>query len=58
MNKVGLANIIGTTGIRNVQSKRQQKMDLFSNDKFKAALEIREEVYDIASYEGKKRSNN
>ncbi len=51
INKAGLVDIIGTTGIENVQGEVQQKMDLYANDIFKAALKARGEVYGIASEE-------
>lgn len=54
INKAGLVDIIGTTGIKNVQGEIQQKMDLFANEKFKAALEARGEVCGIASEEDDK----
>ncbi len=54
INKAGLVDIIGATGIENVQGEVQQKMDLFANDKFKAALEARGEVCGIASEEDEK----
>ncbi len=54
INKAGLVDLIGATGIENVQGEIQQKMDLFANDKFKAALEARGEVCGIASEEDEK----
>ena len=51
INKAGIVDSIGSTGIENVQGEIQQKMDLFANDKFKAALEARGEVCGIASKE-------
>jgi len=51
INKAGLADIIGATGTENIQGEVQQKMDLYANDKFKAALEARGEVCGIASEE-------
>jgi len=51
INKAGLADITGSTGVENVQGEVQQKMDLYANDKFKAALEARGEVCGIASEE-------
>lgn len=51
INKAGLVDIIGSTGLENVQGETQQKLDLFANDKFKAALEARGEVCGIASEE-------
>ncbi|WP_371372409.1 class 1 fructose-bisphosphatase [Thalassotalea aquiviva] len=51
INKAGLADIIGTTGTENVQGESQQKLDLFANEKFKAALEARGEICGLASEE-------
>ncbi|MFT6927732.1 MAG: fructose-1,6-bisphosphatase I [Psychromonas sp.] len=51
INKAGLVDIIGTTGTENVQGEIQQKMDLYANDVFKAALEARGEVCGVASEE-------
>ncbi|MEI6895752.1 MAG: class 1 fructose-bisphosphatase [Colwellia sp.] len=51
INKAGLADIIGSTGVENIQGEVQQKMDLYANDKFKAALEARGDVCGIASEE-------
>ncbi|WP_094751350.1 class 1 fructose-bisphosphatase [Psychromonas sp. CD1] len=51
INKAGLVDIIGATGVHNIQGEEQQKMDLFANEKFKAALEARGEVCGIASEE-------
>jgi len=51
INKAGITNIIGVTGIENIQGETQQKLDLYANDKFKAALEARGEVCGIASEE-------
>ena len=54
ISKAGLVDIIGSTGVTNVQGEIQQKMDLFANDKFKAALEARGEVCGITSEEDDK----
>jgi len=51
INKAGIANIIGATGIENIQGETQQKLDLYANDAFKAALEARGEVCGVASEE-------
>ncbi|PKF62162.1 class 1 fructose-bisphosphatase [Psychromonas sp. psych-6C06] len=51
INKAGIADIIGATGVENIQGEVQQKMDLYANDKFKLALEARGEVCGIASEE-------
>ena len=51
INKAGIADITGSTGSENIQGEVQQKLDLYANDKFKAALEARGEVCGIASEE-------
>ncbi|MFT6986846.1 MAG: fructose-1,6-bisphosphatase I, partial [Psychromonas sp.] len=51
INKAGLVDIIGDTGIENVQGEIQQKMDLYANNVFKASLEARGEVCGVASEE-------
>ncbi len=51
INKAGLVDIIGVSGEENVQGEVQQKLDLYANDKFKAAMEARGEVCGVASEE-------
>jgi len=51
INRAGIADIIGVTGVENIQGETQQKLDLYANDKFKAALEARGEVCGVASEE-------
>ncbi|SMY17897.1 class 1 fructose-bisphosphatase [Photobacterium aquimaris] len=51
INKAGLVDITGAVGTENVQGEEQQKLDLYANDKFKAALEARDQVCGIASEE-------
>lgn len=51
VNKAGLADIIGANGNTNVQGESQQKLDLYANEKFKAALAARGEVCGLASEE-------
>lgn len=51
INKAGLVDILGTNGISNVQGEQQMKLDLYANEKLKAALEARGEVAGIASEE-------
>lgn len=51
INKAGLVDIVGATGFENIQGEVQQKMDLYANETFKAALEARGEVCGIASEE-------
>ena len=49
INKAGLADIIGASGNDNIQGEEQQKLDLYANEKFKAALEARDQVCGVAS---------
>ncbi|MDF5913135.1 class 1 fructose-bisphosphatase [Morganella morganii] len=51
INKAGLVDILGTNGISNVQGEVQMKLDLYANEKLKAALKARGEVAGIASEE-------
>ena len=51
MTKAGLADIIGAAGEENVQGEEQQKLDVYANEQFKAALEARDQVCGIASEE-------
>lgn len=51
INQAGLGNIIGATGIDNIQGEAQQKLDLFANDKFKQSLAACGEVCGMASEE-------
>ena len=52
INRAGLSpDIQGAMGSENIQGEAQQKLDVFANDKFKAALEARGEVCGIASEE-------
>ncbi|GLO62061.1 fructose-1,6-bisphosphatase class 1 [Vibrio sp. MACH09] len=51
INKAGLVDITGAVGSENIQGEEQQKLDLYANDKFKAALEARDQVCGVASEE-------
>lgn len=51
INKAGIADITGDAGNENVQGEQQQKLDVYANDKFKAALAARGLVCGIASEE-------
>ncbi|MFC3396771.1 class 1 fructose-bisphosphatase [Brenneria rubrifaciens] len=51
INKAGLVDILGTSGISNIQGEVQMKLDLYANEKLKAALKARGEVAGIASEE-------
>ncbi len=51
INKAGLADITGALGSENIQGEQQQKLDVYANDKFKAALSARGVVCGLASEE-------
>lgn len=51
INKAGLADITGTFGAENIQGEEQQKLDVYANEKFKAAMEARDQVCGVASEE-------
>ena len=51
VNKAGLADILGAAGDTNIQGEDQQKLDVYANEVFKAALINREIVCGIASEE-------
>lgn len=51
INKAGLVDITGAVGENNIQGEEQQKLDIYANDKFKAALEARGQVCGVASEE-------
>lgn len=51
INKAGLVDIVGDAGAENVQGETQQKLDVFANDRFKAALLARGHVAGMASEE-------
>ncbi|WP_233115286.1 class 1 fructose-bisphosphatase [Aggregatibacter actinomycetemcomitans] len=52
INKAGLTNdIIGNSGVQNVQGEAQMKLDLFAHNTMKQALMSREEVSGFASEE-------
>ncbi|MDD9338299.1 MAG: class 1 fructose-bisphosphatase [Providencia heimbachae] len=51
INKAGLVDILGTNGVSNIQGEVQMKLDLYANEKLKAALKARGEVAGIASEE-------
>lgn len=51
INKAGLVDIIGNSGLDNVQGEQQQKLDLYANEKFKAAMEARGQICGMASEE-------
>ncbi|HGJ5865006.1 MAG TPA: class 1 fructose-bisphosphatase [Arsenophonus nasoniae] len=51
INKAGLVDILGASGASNVQGEVQMKLDLYANEKLKAALKAKGEVAGIASEE-------
>ena len=51
INKAGLVGILGTSGAENVQGEVQMKLDLYANEKLKAAMKARGEIAGIASEE-------
>lgn len=51
INKAGLVDIIGASGSDNVQGEQQQKLDVYANEKFKAAMEARGQICGMASEE-------
>ena len=51
INKAGLVDITGAVGTDNIQGEEQQKLDVYANEKFKAALEARDQVCGVASEE-------
>lgn len=51
INKAGLVNITGASGVENIQGEEQQKLDMYANEVFKNALIARGEVCGIASEE-------
>ncbi|WP_087026644.1 class 1 fructose-bisphosphatase [Thaumasiovibrio subtropicus] len=51
INKAGLVDITGAIGSENVQGEQQQKLDVYANEKFKAALQARDQVCGVASEE-------
>ena len=51
VNKAGLVDIIGPTGDKNIQLEKQQKLDVYANEKFINTLVNRNIVCGIASEE-------
>lgn len=51
INKAGLVDILGVSGVNNIQGEQQMKLDLYANEKLKAALKARGDVAGIASEE-------
>lgn len=51
INKAGLGDVLGDAGDTNIQGEAQKKLDVYANERFKAALEARGEVCGIASEE-------
>jgi fructose-1,6-bisphosphatase I len=53
VNKAGLVDILGSTGIRNIQGEVVQKLDVYANRRFIAALELGGQCCGVASEENK-----
>ena len=51
LNKAGLVDIIGETGKTNVQDEKQQKLDVYANNKFRDTLINRNIICGYASEE-------
>ena len=51
INKAGLADIHGNADSENIHGEAQQKLDVYANEKFKAALAARDQVCGVASEE-------
>lgn len=51
IRKAGMANILGSTGITNIQGEEQKTLDLYANEQFIAALQVGGECCGIASEE-------
>lgn len=51
INKAGLIDIAGSSGMENIQGEDQQKLDVYANEKFKTALAARGRVCGVASEE-------
>ncbi|ATF09656.1 class 1 fructose-bisphosphatase [Candidatus Enterovibrio altilux] len=51
INKAGLVDIIGASGNENAQGEQQQKLDVYANEKFKAAMAARDQVCGVGSEE-------
>ena len=51
VNKAGLVDIIGETGKINIQEERQQKLDVYANNKFRNTLVNRNIICGLASEE-------
>ncbi len=51
INKAGLADITGEMDSSNIQGETQQKLDVYANEKFKAAMKARDQVCGVASEE-------
>ena len=48
VNKAGLVDILGTTGINNTTGDEVKKLDIFSNEQFLSALEVSGECCGVA----------
>ena len=53
VNKAGLVDILGSTGMRNIQDEEVKKLDVFANRRFIAALELGGQCCGVASEENR-----
>lgn len=51
VNKAGLVDILGETGVENIQGETQQKLDVFADEIFLEAIRVRGDVCGIGSEE-------
>jgi fructose-1,6-bisphosphatase I len=51
VNKAGLVDILGETGVENIQGENQQKLDVFADEIFLEAIRVRGDVCGIGSEE-------
>src|SRR4030095_10537323 len=51
VNKAGLVDILGTTGINNTTGDEVKKLDMFANEQFMSALQVSGECCGVASEE-------
>jgi fructose-1,6-bisphosphatase I len=51
VNKAGLVDILGASGLENIQGEQQQKLDAYADEQFMKSLELRGEVCGVASEE-------
>ena len=51
VNMAGLVDILGETGMENIQGESVKKLDIFANDQFKTILGSSSEICGLASEE-------